>query len=89
MLHNVYVLFSNVNDEILVADIEEKEKAEKKFKEAVRGGQTAATVEARWVNISCTQTNATMQFCKNLIVIYSIIINTEDLEFSTTLSHYS
>ena len=47
MLHNVYVLFSNVNDEILVADIEEKEKAEKKFKEAVEGGQTAATVEAR------------------------------------------
>ena len=47
VFYNVHVLFSNVNDEILVADIEEKEKAEKKFKEAVRGGQTAATVEAR------------------------------------------
>ena len=47
MLYNVHVLFSNVNDEILVADIEEKEKAEEKFKEAVKGGQTAATVEAR------------------------------------------
>ena len=40
-------LFSNVNDEILVADIEEKEKAKKKFREAVNRGQTAATVEAR------------------------------------------
>ena len=47
VFYNVHVLFSNVNNEILVADIEEKEKAEKKFKEAVRGGQTAATVEAR------------------------------------------
>ena len=41
------ILFSNVNDEILVADIEEKEEAEKKFNEAVKRGQTAATVEAR------------------------------------------
>lgn len=41
------VLFSNVNDEILVADIEEKEKAKKKFKESVSKGGTAATVEAR------------------------------------------
>ena len=41
------ILFSNVNDEILVADFEEKEKAKKKFNEAVKGGQTAATVEAR------------------------------------------
>ena len=41
------LLFSNVNDEILVADIEEKEKAKKKFREAVNRGQTAATVEAR------------------------------------------
>ena len=47
VLYNVHVLFSNVNDEILVADIDEKENAEKKFKQAVRGGQTAATVEAR------------------------------------------
>ena len=52
--HNLYsskikhvYYFSNVNDEILVADIEEKEKAKEKFNEAVKGGQTAATVEAR------------------------------------------
>ena len=45
------VLFSNVNDEILVADIEEKEKAKKKFGESVRRGQTAATVEARLINM--------------------------------------
>ena len=47
VLYNVHVLFSNVNDEILVADIEEKEKAEKIFMEAVNRGKTAATVEAR------------------------------------------
>ena len=47
MLFNVHVLFSNVNDEILVADIEEKEKAKKKFREGVRRGQTGAFVEAR------------------------------------------
>jgi len=40
-------LFSNVNDEILVADIEEKEEAQKKFNESIRRGQTAATIEAR------------------------------------------
>ena len=45
---------SNVNDEILVADIEEKEKAKKKFREAVNRGQTAATVEARLVIIART-----------------------------------
>lgn len=43
------LLFSNVNDDILVADIEEKEKAEEKFDESLKRGQTAATVEARWV----------------------------------------
>ena len=43
------VYFSDVNDEILVANIEEKEKAKKKFEESVRRGQTAATVEARLV----------------------------------------
>ena len=46
-LHTVCALCSNVNDEILVANIDEKEKAEKKFNESVRRGQTAATVEAR------------------------------------------
>ena len=40
-------LCSNVNDEILVANIDEKEKAKRRFNESVRRGQTAATVEAR------------------------------------------
>ena len=42
-----FIACRNVNDEILVADIEPKEKAQKKFTNAVRRGQTAATVEAR------------------------------------------
>ena len=42
------MLFSNVNNEILVADIQEKEEAEKKYNQSTRLGQTAsATVEAR------------------------------------------
>ena len=45
--YNLCILCSNINGEILVADIEEKEKAQKKFKASVRRGQTAATVEAR------------------------------------------
>ena len=60
MLRNVYVLYSNVNDEILVADIEEKVKAKKKFKEAVRRGQTAATVEARYVMQQINNSNCSL-----------------------------
>ena len=56
----MYVLYSNVNDEILVADIEEKEKAKKKFKEAVRRGQTAATVEARYVMQQINNSNCSL-----------------------------
>ena len=43
------MLFSNVNnEEILVADIQEKAEAQKKFTQSIRLGQAAsATVEAR------------------------------------------
>ena len=45
----VCMLFSNVNnEEILVADIQEKAEAQKKFTQSIRLGQAAsATVEAR------------------------------------------
>jgi len=43
----VCVLFSNVNNEILVAETEEKKKAQMIFNESVKRGQTVATVEAR------------------------------------------
>ena len=43
------MLFSNVNnEEILVADIQEKAEAQKKYTQSIRLGQSAsATVEAR------------------------------------------
>lgn len=42
------ILFSEINNDILVADIQEKEEAQKKYKESEKRGQrVSTTVEAR------------------------------------------